>query len=451
MCHSVTNNPNIVSNKLNEELSKDRIEGPFLSPPLEHLKISPLALREKKNSLNFRLLHNLSFPYDDTSVNRNIPTDYCTVKYSSISSAVKLIQNTPNCYLAKTDIADAFRLIPLHPTQYHLTGFMFQNKYYYDKCLPQGCSSSCNIFEKFSDSLSWILSYHYDVNTIVKVLDDFLFIGNGHSETLRQLNHFRTMCKDVGVPIAEHKTEDPVKCLTFLGLEIDTARMETMLSIIGKLQFSTCVVTVGKCFLRRLYDATIGISKPFHYLRLSADMKQDLTIWATFLQHYNGISFISEKDTFTSSDNHIYSDSSSIGYGATFSDEYIYGSFPTNWKDFSIEVLELYPIFLILNIFAPKLSRKRVIFHCDNMAIVHILNKQTSRCKIIMKLVRPFVLTMLKYDISFKAVHVPGKNNVLCDALSRLQFTKDLLLEHGMKERPTHVPNHLRPCNLKMT
>lgn len=48
--------------------------------------------------------------------------------------------------MAKTDIEDAFRIIPIHPSDYHLLGFIWEGQFYYDKCLPMGASSSCQIF-----------------------------------------------------------------------------------------------------------------------------------------------------------------------------------------------------------------------------------------------------------------------------------------------------------------
>ena len=40
-----------------------------------------------------------------------------TVSYATISDAVDHIQQcSPKAFLAKSDIADAFRLIPLHPS-----------------------------------------------------------------------------------------------------------------------------------------------------------------------------------------------------------------------------------------------------------------------------------------------------------------------------------------------
>ena len=134
--------PDAVTEKLQEELTKNRIAGPFTSQPLESLKISPLALREKQDTGKYRLLHNLSFPYNEQSVNYNIPKSSTKVHYESLTDAIVSIQQcTPNVFMAKSDIADAFRIVPLHPTQYHLTGFAWQNYYYFDKCLPQGWAS----------------------------------------------------------------------------------------------------------------------------------------------------------------------------------------------------------------------------------------------------------------------------------------------------------------------
>lgn len=123
--------PDVVQTKLLHELSNDRIAGPFHTPPFINFKSSPLALREKQQHGTYRLLHNLSYPYDLNSVNYNIPKSASTVTYENLSHAVTAIQDSsPNAHMAKSDIADAFRLIPLHPSQYHLTGFNWGNKYY---------------------------------------------------------------------------------------------------------------------------------------------------------------------------------------------------------------------------------------------------------------------------------------------------------------------------------
>ena len=58
--------------------------------------------------------------------------------------------------LAKTDIKNAFCLIPASPSNYTLLGIRWQNQFYFDKNLAMGLSSSYKTFECFSSTLEWI-------------------------------------------------------------------------------------------------------------------------------------------------------------------------------------------------------------------------------------------------------------------------------------------------------
>jgi hypothetical protein len=58
---------------------------------------------------------------------------------------------------AKTDIENAFEMIPVHPSDHGLLGFRVGELYYFDKTLPMSLSYSCNLFERFSSSLHWII------------------------------------------------------------------------------------------------------------------------------------------------------------------------------------------------------------------------------------------------------------------------------------------------------
>ncbi len=92
-------------------------------------------------------MHNLSYPYDKNSMNYNTPKEDATVQYERISDAVEIIRKLGrNCYMAKCDISEAFRLLLLNTDIYHLMGFTWEKMWYYDKCLPMGCSSSCGLF-----------------------------------------------------------------------------------------------------------------------------------------------------------------------------------------------------------------------------------------------------------------------------------------------------------------
>ena len=108
--------------------------------------------------------------------------------------------------MAKTDIAEAFRIIPILPAQYQLFGLCWRGQYYYDKCLAMGCSSSCQIFERLSSALQWIAAHKLDIQYISHVLDDFIILNNAYDSCKAQLQQFLHMCADIGVPMAEEKT-----------------------------------------------------------------------------------------------------------------------------------------------------------------------------------------------------------------------------------------------------
>lgn len=75
------------------------------------------------------MIHHLSHPTHN-SVNDFIASEFCTVKYASIDDAVSLVQRIgKNGKLAKADMKSAFRL------DFDQLGFIFDVKYYFDKCL----------------------------------------------------------------------------------------------------------------------------------------------------------------------------------------------------------------------------------------------------------------------------------------------------------------------------
>ena len=93
-------------------------------------------------------------------MNDFIPDQFSSVHYASIGDAITLIKSLGRgCYMAKTDIKSAFRIIPIHPDDYHLLGMTWNNSYFFDRCLPMGCSSSCAIFEAFSTALEWLAKH----------------------------------------------------------------------------------------------------------------------------------------------------------------------------------------------------------------------------------------------------------------------------------------------------
>ena len=85
------------------------------------------------------------------------------------------------------------------------------------------------------------------------------------------------------------------------------------------------------------------------------------------------------------------------------------------------------------------MRNQRIIFFTDNAALVDVINKTTSRDPVIMGLVRQLVLACLKFNILFRAAHVPGLENHLAD-YSFSEILSTVLNHYGLD--PTKYKGH---------
>ena len=124
-------------------------------------------------------------------MNDFIPDQFSSVQHASIGDAIALVKSLGRtCYMAKIDIKSAFCIIPIHPDDYHLLGMTWINSYFFDRCLPMGCSSSCAIFEAFSTVLKWLAKHYLCASGVLHILDDFLFIATSQGKCDFDLNNF---------------------------------------------------------------------------------------------------------------------------------------------------------------------------------------------------------------------------------------------------------------------
>ena len=312
---SAAQRPQVVKENIHKEMSLGRIAATFDSPPFPNLQCSPIGLVPKHEPNSFRLIHHLSFPSGE-SVNNFIAKCDCAVHYTSFDQAVEMVMEAGHgAWTAKSDIKSAFRLLPVSPTDYELLGFRFDGKYYYDKCLPMGCSISCSLFETFITFLEFKVRQVTQSEFITHYLDDFLFVVSSAPGCGSLLQTFKGVCSALGVPIALEKTTSPSQSIIFLGLEIDSVEQQVSVpagkvqalctlvqttlrktkvtlrqiqSLIGSLNFVCRANAPGRAFTRRLngpyqrgsestsqgsdfirgqawFVSLVGISQPFQW------------------------------------------------------------------------------------------------------------------------------------------------------------------------------------------
>lgn len=285
-------NPEVVT----EEVAKGRTVGPFRSPPFENLQVSPIGLVPKKHSHKFRTIFYLSFPKSgNSSINHFINKDDFSLQYITIDNATLAIQRfDSDCFMAKTDIESVFRLFPVHPDDWELLGMFWNGFYYFDKVLPFGLHSGPFVFNQLSDAIEWIFQNNFAISFVCHILDDFLIIEppapTAPAESLCQasLSSMILTFKTLNIPISAAKTEGPYKVLQFMGIILDSHKMEARLpedkieriktalcefrskrsttlhelqSLIGTLNFACKVIVPGCPFLQRMIGLTRGVKK----------------------------------------------------------------------------------------------------------------------------------------------------------------------------------------------
>ena len=461
--------PQVVDEYLSKEIRLNRIAGPYCKSKLPSIQISRFGVIPKRHQQNsWRLIIDLSHP-ETNSVNDGIPKVLCGLSYITINDAIhRIIQLGPNSLLAKLDIKSAFRLLPVHPADRHLLGMEWRNSIYLDTCLPFGLRSAPKLFNILADLLEWIVTQR-GVSACLHYLDDFLTMGPPTSTICQSnLDILIKTCKELGIPLAMEKLEGPSTTLTFLGVEIDTAKMEIrlpddklqrirqelvtwmgkkkatkrqILSLVGLLQHATKVIRCGRSFVSRMY-ATAAKVKELHYSTwLNKEFRSDLLWWHTFMASWNGLSLMRIESWSSPADHCIQTDASgSWGCGAFFEGNWFQWQWPNEWLNASIMAKELVPITFSCAVWGPKLTRTRVLIQCDNLGLVAAISKGSSRDKDVMRLLRCMWFLVAYFDIDLHTEHIAGVDNTTADQLSRNYMQSFFSSHPQVSLLPTPLP-----------
>jgi len=127
-------NGRVVQERIAPEVSAGRLYGPIASDVAPHVHVSPMGLVPKAHQTNkWRLIVDLSCPAGN-SVNDGIDPKLCSLCYASVDNAVAAVQQLGrDAELVKLDIRDAYRIVPVHPADYHLLGIRWEGKTYIDR------------------------------------------------------------------------------------------------------------------------------------------------------------------------------------------------------------------------------------------------------------------------------------------------------------------------------
>ena len=388
--------PHLVQKALDKEIKENRLLGPFTSPPFKEFQINPIGLVPKSTPGSYRMIVDLSSPQGN-SINDSIDDIFAKVNYARLEDALSLVLKCgPTPYMAKTDIEKAFRLLPLNPDQYHLVGIFWEGHFYFDKCIPMGARSSCQLFEEFSSAVEFIAKER-GVQFMVHYLDDFFLVNVSEVSCHKDLHSLLSTGSDIRVPWVVDKTVLPTRKTTFIGFEIDTVdevvrlpnekllkcresiealltksscTLKTLQQLLGLLNFACTVVVPGRAFLQRLYALTVGVKQPYHFVKINTQAKQDLLLWLHFLKNFNGVTLYRTEMFLSPSAVNFYTDAAkSFGYGAVFGNHWFSERWASTWwSEQNITLLELVSIVLALGAWGHIDRNLALIINTDNQA-----------------------------------------------------------------------------------
>ena len=459
-CKNLVNarlNPKDTSDLVTSELNKGFLLGPFATIPFEKFRINPIGIAESKYSKKKRLIVDLSSPHDNDqhpSLNNLIDKEDFSLSYVTIDEAITTIKRTGvGCCLLKTDISDAFKLIPIHPTLWPFHGIQWEKQFYFYKQLVFGSRSSPKIFDNLSVAVCWIAENSYLIPNIMHLLDDFLSVVPLDQDPHTGMEIFLKVFRDLNIPLSAKKTVGPVTTLEYLGFILDTIRMEVrlpedkllrirslissflhrksctkkeILSILGHLNYACKVVHPGRSFVSRIIKLSTTVKENHHYIKLNTDFRSDLAMWSKFLSGWNGVSFFLDEEYTQAADIRLFTDSTDTAFGGIYNNKWFQGYFPNDLysEDTSMALFELYPIVMACSMWGYTWARKKILLNCDNESTVYIINKGRSKIPSIMKFMRKLTWIAATNNFVLHARHIRGRDNSIADAISRFQMVK---------------------------
>ena len=445
-----------VKSALAQEVENGYLVGPHNSLPFNLYRVSPIGVATGKYSGKKRLILDLSSPHDEGevfSVNSAIDKEEYSLQYVSIDDAIKVICKLGRgAKLIKVDVKDAFRILPVSPTQWPFLCIKWEGQYYWYVRLPFGSRSSPKIFTLLSEAIHWIATSACGFSHMLFLLDDFLVIEDKHADGFQAKTRLLTLFEQLGVPLNEKKTAGPDTSLEYLGIILDSDKMEArlpleklhrirgiiesfvrrakctkreLLSLLGHLNFACRVIYHGRTFMARLIQASTVVKELYHVIHLPQECKDDLFMWKALLSGWNGVSMFHKGECMSSIDLTIFTDSSSkVGFGGYYQE--IQEAFYDSWDNHPVPVTpdamsyrELYPIVVSCTVWGKHWERKRINFMCDNEGTVAILRKGRSKCENINMLMRHLAIIATHYNFTFTSQWLSTKVNVQADALSR--------------------------------
>ena len=135
--------------------------------------------------------------------------------------------------------------------------------------------------------------------------------------------------------------------------------------------------------------------------------------------------------------------SGALAFGGCWKGAWFSQPWPPHLASKAIEWKELYAIVITCETWGTHWSGRRILFHCDNHAIVQVWESGLSRSSDLMYLVWALFYVAASNNFKVMIRHICGIDNCIADSLSRLQLFRFRSLAPQADITPTTIPTKL--------
>jgi hypothetical protein len=345
------------------------------------------------------------------------------------------------------DVKDAYLHVPVHKSSRKFLKVAFRDKVFQFRVLPFGVATAPYIFTRIVRSLAakfrsrGIQFHHY--------IDDWLIVADSPQQAIRQAHFVLQLVLSLGwIPNWQKSSLTPSQSFVYVGVEYNlkegialppkdraektcllarqltrltvvTARQ--MLSLIGLLASMEKQVPYGRCFLRPIQwclasQWSIMTDSLNVEITLNDRSRVALDWWIHPANMFRGMplaDYIPDRTFFT--------DASEIAWGAHKDELELSGRWTPQERQLHINVLELKAVTNAFEIWSARAPPgTRWLVYTDNTTVVAHINKQGGTKSISLCLeAEALIILAFNREQYLRARHLPGRLNVIADALSR--------------------------------
>ena len=370
--------------------------------------------------------------------------DKVRFKMETASSVRAAIQ--PFDWATSLDLRDAYFHVLIHPKSRPWLRFTWANRIFQFRALPFGLSLSPWVFTRVTRELAIVLRRRGI--RIRMYLDDWLVLSQSRDSCLDHTLEVRQTAEELGFIINLEKSElVPAQSFVYLGMLIDTRSMSVrpgdkrlrhllhlltqlrsqswasarqLAALLGSMESLASLVPLG-----RLYKRPLQRGLALRWSQTRGDWDEQIALGDWFLQATvrwldlpwltSGVPLVTPTPRLQ-----LFTDASSVGWGAHVEDLSAAGVWSTEQSLLHVNFLEMEAVRLALRAFQSFLQQKAVLLCTDNTTVACYLNKQGGARSMTLSLkAEEILLWCQEHHVRLLARHVPGKLNIVADALSR--------------------------------